>query len=136
MVDNVNQPSHYTQYKNGQVIDIAQHMDFCLGNAVKYLMRAGYKGGSEKFEEDVRKALWYLKRYVMIGVGRRADDSISWMFGKQLDMIGEIKNEDVRDAVSAICIFWFFEKADYARIRNIEEAIYVLENMLEKGSWR
>lgn len=136
MSDNVNNPSHYTQYKNGQVIDITQHMDFCLGNAVKYLMRAGYKGGPEKFEEDIRKALWYVKRYATVCAGRRANGSIPWLFGRQIDMINEIENKDVKNAVSCICLFWFFEKANHDRIYYIEEAMYVLENMLEKGSWQ
>jgi hypothetical protein len=32
---------------------------FCLGNAIKYIIRAPYKGTEEK---DLRKALWYLER--------------------------------------------------------------------------
>lgn len=33
--------------------------DFCLGNAIKYILRAKFKGTEEK---DLRKALWYLER--------------------------------------------------------------------------
>jgi hypothetical protein len=61
-------PSHYTWLKELcgiEVIDIARHMDFNLGNAVKYLLRAGHKSeegytDQEKELEDLRKAVWYI----------------------------------------------------------------------------
>ena len=67
--DKVNHPSHYTWLKEKcgiEVIDITRHLDFCTGNAVKYLLRAGHKeeaGYSEiqKGIEDLEKAIWYIK---------------------------------------------------------------------------
>lgn len=67
--DRVNHPSHYTWLKEKcgiEVIDITRHMDFCSGNAVKYLLRAGHKsedGYSDKQKEveDLEKAIWYIK---------------------------------------------------------------------------
>lgn len=67
--DKVNHPSHYTWLKEKcgiEVIDITRHLDFCTGNAVKYLLRAGHKeeaGYSEiqKEIEDLEKAIWYIK---------------------------------------------------------------------------
>lgn len=67
-MSNVDHPSHYTWLKNKcgiEVIDIARHMDFCLGNAIKYILRAGHKSDSsmddkEKEIEDLRKAIWYI----------------------------------------------------------------------------
>jgi len=58
--DAVNHPSHYTQYPV-EVIELTRHMNFCKGNAVKYVARAGFKGGPEKELEDIDKAIWYLK---------------------------------------------------------------------------
>lgn len=58
--DAVNHPSHYTQYPV-EVIELTRHMTFNRGNAVKYVARAGYKGGPEKELEDIDKAIWYLK---------------------------------------------------------------------------
>ena len=52
----VSAPSHYTVYPV-QPIEITRHLGFCLGNAVKYVLRAPYKGG----EEDCRKATQYLE---------------------------------------------------------------------------
>lgn len=67
--DRVQHPSHYTWLKDKcgvEVIDITRHMDFCLGNAVKYLLRAGHKTEQgytdrEKTIEDLRKAVWYIQ---------------------------------------------------------------------------
>lgn len=57
--DAVNHPSHYTQYPV-EVIELTRHMTFNRGNAVKYVARAGFKGGPEKELEDIDKAIWYL----------------------------------------------------------------------------
>ena len=66
--DNVNHPAHYTWLKDLcgiEVIDITRHMDFCLGNAIKYILRAGHKKDAsltdtDKQIEDLNKAIWYI----------------------------------------------------------------------------
>lgn len=62
--DNVNSPSHYTDGKI-EVIDFIEDkkLGFCLGNAIKYISRAGKKY-KDKEAEDIKKAIWYLNRYV------------------------------------------------------------------------
>ena len=68
--DNVNHPHHYTSHPSGvECIDITEHYDFCVGNAIKYLWRAGLKAESgithiEKELEDLRKAVWYINRKI------------------------------------------------------------------------
>lgn len=60
--DNVNNPSHYKSHASGvECIQITETMNFCLGNAMKYLWRAGLKGDAL---EDIRKARWYLDREI------------------------------------------------------------------------
>ena len=61
--DVVNHPSHYTDGKY-EVIDFIEQdgLGFHLGNAIKYLSRAGKKN-SAKTIEDCKKAIWYIKRY-------------------------------------------------------------------------
>lgn len=67
-LDKVNHPSHYTWLKDKcgiEVIDITRHMDFNLGNAIKYILRAGHKSeegytNNLKEIEDLRKAIWYI----------------------------------------------------------------------------
>lgn len=56
--DEVNHPSHYTEHPSGvECITITRHMNFNLGNAIKYIWRAGLKGATE---QDLAKAIWYL----------------------------------------------------------------------------
>jgi hypothetical protein len=57
LVDNIN-PSHYKKGKH-ECITYTEQMDFCNGNAFKYVYRAGEKG--DKIE-DLKKAQWYLNR--------------------------------------------------------------------------
>lgn len=62
MIDNVNHPSHYTWLKDKcgvEVIDITRHLDFNIGNAIKYLLRAGHKDPTKEIE-DLQKAIWYI----------------------------------------------------------------------------
>lgn len=61
--ERINHPEHYggdTTYETIKVIE-AWRLDFHLGNAVKYISRAGRKGSQT---EDLRKALWYLQRKI------------------------------------------------------------------------
>ncbi len=64
--DIINHPPHYAGLPASvECIDITRHLPFALGNAVKYLWRAGKKGGSKHKEaEDLRKAAWYIRDYV------------------------------------------------------------------------
>jgi hypothetical protein len=62
MNDMVNHPEHYTSHKSGvEVIEITEHMNFCLGNAVKYIMRSDLKGNQV---QDLKKAAWYINREI------------------------------------------------------------------------
>ena len=58
--DPVNHPKHYTEHPSGiECIQITEHMNFCLGNAVKYIWRADLKHDAI---EDLEKAIWYIQR--------------------------------------------------------------------------
>ena len=62
VTDPVNHPRHYTEHPSGvECIQITEHMNFCLGNAVKYIWRAGLKHDTV---EDLQKARWYLDREI------------------------------------------------------------------------
>ena len=62
--DAVNHPSHYTS-GGIETIDFieAKELGFCLGNAVKYIARAGKKD-KNKTIEDLEKAKWYIDRRI------------------------------------------------------------------------
>ena len=57
-MENVNHPAHYNQGKF-EVIDVINdwNLNFALGNVVKYVARAPYKGNAL---EDLEKAIWYI----------------------------------------------------------------------------
>jgi hypothetical protein len=64
--ERVNHPAHYGGEDNPyEVIKIIEAMgwghDFCLGNAVKYILRAGKKDDAR---QDLEKALWYIQRSI------------------------------------------------------------------------
>ena len=72
--DPVNHPAHYTTGKI-EVIDYIedQKLPYHLGNAVKYISRAGKKD-KDKTVEDLKKAVWYIQRYIgLINQGDTAD---------------------------------------------------------------
>lgn len=62
MSDAIN-PDHYRNTGGPEVIELTEHMNFCRGNAVKYLVRAGKKD-PDKEVEDLMKAQWYIAREI------------------------------------------------------------------------
>ena len=63
-IDNVNHPAHYNDGKI-EVIDYIEDkkLGFCLGNAIKYISRAGKKDKSKEVE-DLQKAVFYINREI------------------------------------------------------------------------
>jgi hypothetical protein len=60
--DPVNGPRHYRSSPSGvECITVVEHLTFCVGNAIKYLWRAGLKGPTV---EDLKKARWYIDREI------------------------------------------------------------------------
>ena len=63
--DPVNHPPHYTIStaecpgceRTIECIDVTRHLNFNIGNAIKYLWRHEFKNG----KEDLRKAIWYIR---------------------------------------------------------------------------
>ena len=59
----VENPPHYTAHPSGvECIQITEHFNFNLGNAIKYIWRAALKG---KYKQDLEKAIWYLNRELL-----------------------------------------------------------------------
>lgn len=59
-VDQVNHPKHYTSDPSGvECIQITRHRNFNIGNAFKYLWRAGIKDDKKQIE-DLQKAIFYI----------------------------------------------------------------------------
>ncbi|HLP97617.1 MAG TPA: DUF3310 domain-containing protein [Sideroxyarcus sp.] len=74
--DPVNHPTHYTSDPSGvECITITRHRNFNIGNAIKYLWRAGLKQDADKAQlekqvEDLRKAVFYIEDEI----GRLSND--------------------------------------------------------------
>lgn len=101
--DAVNHPPHYTAHPSGvECIQITEHMEFCVGNAVKYLWRAGLKGGSSASEiQDLEKAAWYVQRRISklkMDAARREKAESSY---KKITVPAQNANETLAPSVSA-----------------------------------
>jgi hypothetical protein len=64
-LSNVNHPSHYRKNSGYEAIDVieAWGLGFSLGNALKYISRAGIKDPNKAIE-DLEKAAWYINREI------------------------------------------------------------------------
>ena len=65
MDDKINHPKHYCEGRKYEPIEVIEDwkLDFCLGNAVKYISRAGRKDETKTIE-DLEKAKWYIDREI------------------------------------------------------------------------
>ncbi len=117
-VDNVNHPPHYTWLKDKcgiEVIDITRHMDFCLGNAIKYILRAGHKQDAsltdnQKEIEDLKKAIWYINdRIKQLGgevvSNDTLQDAINWFKENGIPLWGINENPKQKEWTSSPKIF-------------------------------
>lgn len=60
--DPVNHPAHYTEHPSGiECIEVTEHMNFNIGNAIKYLWRCDLKHDAI---EDLKKVVWYVQREI------------------------------------------------------------------------
>lgn len=75
MSDAVNHPKHYGSHPSGvECITVVEHMPFNVGNAIKYLWRAGLRGA---IIEDLQKAKWYVAREIQRMAGSSGDEPSS-----------------------------------------------------------
>lgn len=84
MNDPVSHPAHYTTGKIECIEYIEdKQLGFHLGNAVKYITRAGKKSPDKKIE-DLRKAMWYIDRYIQLEEKREREE-IEEMVGNRTE---------------------------------------------------
>lgn len=102
MSDVVEHPSHYTSHPSGiECIEITRHHNFPVGNAIKYLWRAGLKqeAGKDQVDkqiEDLRKAKQYIDFEIETLERQRGDKGRTQFLEWSPPTAGEIVN--VRDA--------------------------------------
>jgi hypothetical protein len=59
----INRAQHYNVSPSGiECIEVVEHMNFCLGNAMKYIWRAGEK--DKNALQDLQKARYYIEREI------------------------------------------------------------------------
>lgn len=89
----MNHPAHYCEGRKYETIEVieAWGLGVNLGNALKYVSRAGRKDDAV---EDLEKAVWYLNREVSAPFLRRAASRLSrWILRKKIT--GRIRLNDV-----------------------------------------
>ena len=59
--DPVHQPKHYQQLNGFEGIEVAEQFNFCLGSAIKYIIRCNHKVAKK---QDLEKAIWFLNREI------------------------------------------------------------------------
>lgn len=132
MSDMVNHPPHY-QGDRFESIDIieAYALGFHLGNALKYIVRHEKKGG----RQDLKKALWYLRRFVDNGSAYNAqkrawnDDEV---FGIKDISIEEISRDFGLSEALREAVFRILMQNEYKGDIWITEAIQSIERELAK----
>lgn len=64
--DQVDHPAHYQSKGGIEAINVIEsfELDFCLGSAVKYILRHSKKGADKEADTDLRKAIWYINRHL------------------------------------------------------------------------
>ena len=105
MNDPVNHPAHYTTGKI-EVIDYIedQKLPYHLGNAVKYISRAGKKD-KDKTVEDLKKAVWYIQRYIgLISRGNYTDTTTVDDADSTTDTADRANDSNNSDAADEQCI--------------------------------
>jgi hypothetical protein len=122
--DPVNHPEHYTQYEH-EVIELTERLDFCLGNAVKYILRAPFKG---KEVEDLHKALWYLRRSLERDVWPNHDDeTVKLAATYNNEIVDCIMEDDIGMAIAKID-----EILTKKRIEKLEEENELLKRRMQE----
>lgn len=108
MTDMINHPPHYTAHPSGvETIDLTRYLDFCRGNAVKYICRYEHKGTPG---QDIQKALFYINTAMDSFYDRDLENLglFTGDFRESLAMwYNEEKNVLVASIVAALCASMF-----------------------------
>lgn len=117
--ESVDHPPHYNEHPSGvEAIDVCEGVSFCLGNAIKYLWRAGRKGS---VDTDMRKALWYLRRLAQYSSpGPTNEELLKWASAEAKIALAHEKSGPLHNLLSSIV-----EKERSREL--IDEAIFQLE---------
>jgi hypothetical protein len=95
--DPVNHPAHYKSAAGIECFDVAKLLTFSLGNALKYVWRAGSKSEAT-YVEDLKKALWYLDHH------SPAPCTIAGFSVQAVEVLGTVARASVRPELGGIAL--------------------------------
>lgn len=124
--DPVSHPAHYTSYPH-EVIELTEHLGFCLGNAVKYILRAPFKGNEL---QDLKKARWYIERIVESGNGFASEILIN---DEDFEMFHELVKTYKNEIVEHLVVAAMEENDGYADA-DVDYALELLDARIAKLS--
>lgn len=97
-------PPHYAVYPV-QPIQLTRHLGFCLGNAVKYVLRAPYKDGVEDCDRALRYLLW-VEEDGPLGISISSYQAFKMNYEKLAGFFVEAPGDGLWDDISsATCSF-------------------------------
>ena len=120
----VDHPGHYNSHPSGvEAIDIVEYMNFCLGNAFKYVFRYRHKHGVN----DLKKAVWYLKRQIENPTTHDfKPDRLMPEYDALLEILSKEEDKKVAQALDYI-YYYSFSNNNY---RELEKAIDLIEELI------
>ncbi len=122
MNDMINHPDHYAGHYSREVIDLTAEMNFCNGNACKYILRSPWKG---REIEDLEKAIWYVKHQRDSGIDEYWDEEVLALFSVFMADLAAQGRDNLYRALAAI------REHDYAAaIHALKDAISEAEAKL------
>lgn len=124
--DPVSHPAHYTSYPH-EVIELTEHLGFCLGNAVKYILRAPFKGNEL---QDLKKARWYIERIIESGNGFASEILIN---DEDFEMFHELVKTYKNEIVEHLVVAAMEENDGYADA-DVDYALELLDDRIAKLS--
>lgn len=140
--DPVAHPKHYCSHPSGtEAIVLCEKMDFCIGNALKYLFRCGDKGYPK---QDLEKCLWYLNRELKRRESRpkwrrwfSEDDDFDGRFDGSEDFMWVISFESrysghMTNAMERVYAASVLKRS----VRTLRQAISSVERMIKIQEWR
>lgn len=98
-VEKINHPNHYKHVSGVECIDVAEQLGFNLGNAFKYMFRAGRKTG-ESWLEDAKKSRFYLVRWVggdIIGASNESGGDFDAYLCRNLAELASVEDQYINN---------------------------------------
>lgn len=130
MTDAIN-PNHY-KTSGIETIEVTQLFDFCLGNFIKYVWRAGHKRNAE---EDLNKALWYLARGIATNSYTRVTEGAVREFRQLVSGDASFTGSRLKDEIILLAVTLLTSESNaQGSVENVQNLIANLKTELSESS--